>query len=168
MNQRKWILILSVLCAVSLAVMTAALLFRSGTGVFVPPPFDASAQTGNPEVPDGMGYRELEVRSFRVSLCAEPVTEDETAVVYLTNPAENEVWLKLRILDEQGNLLGESGLVRPGEYIRQVPLQTVPEPGACTVLKVMAYEPDTYHSQGSLVLNTRMGNRTCISSEHPV
>lgn len=156
MNILKWIRLLAVLCAVSLVMMTAALLFGGNNGAFVPPPFDPAAQTGSPAVPAGMGYQELDAGVFRAALCAQIVAENGTAAVYLTNPLDNGLWLKLRLLDENGNLLGETGLIRPGEYVRQVPLRAVPEPGDPLVLKVMAYEPETYHSQGSVTVNTHV------------
>ena len=76
--------------------------------------------------------------------------------VWLTNPEENTVWLKVRILDEKGNILGESGLVRPGEYVRSVKLDSLPKETVDVSLKIMAYEPETYYSAGSAVLNTTL------------
>lgn len=157
MEKYRVIRILSVLCVLSVAAMAAALLSGGGGGTFVPPPFDPSAQEGIPDVPDGLGYQMLDAGPFRVALCAEIGMEELGASVYLTNPADNVVWLKLRILDETGDMLGETGLLRPGEYVKNVPLREAPGQGEPIVLKVMAYEPDTYHSQGAAVLNTRMG-----------
>ena len=64
------------------------------------------------------------------------------------------MWLKVRILDVGGNILGETGLVRPGEYVQTVALTTIPKPGTPITLKIMAYEPDTYYSMGAGTLNT--------------
>lgn len=75
-------------------------------------------------------------------------------MVYLTNPAENTVWLKLRVLDTNGSILGETGLLRPGEYVRTVALSAAPTPGTSITLKIMGYEPDTYLSAGSATLST--------------
>ena len=156
MSNPKQVRILLVLCAVSLVMMTAALLFGGRSIAFEPPPFDPAARAGIPDVPAGMGYRELDAGPFRVALCGQIAAENEAAAVYLTNPPDNGVWLKLRMLDESGNLLGETGLVCPGEYVVQMTLQTIPEPGDPLVLKVMAYEPGTYHSQGSVTVRTHM------------
>ncbi len=76
------------------------------------------------------------------------------ADVWLTNPSGSAVWLKVRILDENDNILGESGLIRAGEYVRSVQLTAVPSATANISLKIMAYEPDTYYSAGSARLNT--------------
>ena len=67
---------------------------------------------------------------------------------------EFDVWLKLRVLTADGTLLGETGLIRPGEYIKSVSLTSEVEDGTAIKLKIMAYEPDTYYSAGSVTLNT--------------
>ncbi len=66
----------------------------------------------------------------------------------------------MRILDEHGDILGESGLIRPGEYVRSVKLDRVPKKSTVIALKIMAYEPDTYRSAGSAKLNTTMEIKT--------
>lgn len=62
----------------------------------------------------------------------------------------------MRILDEAGNILGESGLLRPGEYVRAVRLEKIPKQPTPVSLKIMAYEPETYYSAGSAVLKTTL------------
>ena len=152
--KKKNPLILAALCAaVSLTVM---LLVLSGakvprSGEFTPPPFDASAMAGTPAVPDGLGYSELDCKAYKVALCGKLNADGD---LWLTNPESNEVWLKVRVLDEKGNILGETGLIRPGEYVRSVTLTTVPRSGAPITLKIMAYQPETYHSAGAASLNT--------------
>lgn len=150
----KTIRILSVLCAASVAGMVLALCFGQPRVEFAPPPFEPEAQAGTPAVPDGLGYQELDAQAFRVLLCGEIIPEENAADIWFANPAGNEVWLKLRVLDSQGNILGQTGILRPGEYVRQVTLWAVPEAGTPIILKVMAYEPETYHAAGALELNT--------------
>lgn len=152
------LIIAAVICVLSLAVMVFAL-SRTGTAVgeFVPPEFDPAAQSGTPSVPGGLGWSELDAQAFKVSVCGVVVPVENRAMVWLTNPAGNEVWLKLRILDEKGNILGESGLIRPGEYVEAVELTEVPKSGTPITLKLMAYEPETYYSAGAVTLNTTIG-----------
>ena len=66
------------------------------------------------------------------------------------------MWLKVRVLNSDGNILGESGLIRPGEYVQSVALQTIPSSGSAVALKIMAYEPETYYSAGTVTLTTPM------------
>lgn len=79
---------------------------------------------------------------------------DREATVYFTNPAENTVWLKLRVLDEDSNMLGETGLIRPGKYVRAVTLSKSLADGTKVKLKIMGYIPDTYKSAGAATLGT--------------
>ena len=148
--------IAAIVCALTLAVMVIALTAdrKQVQVVFTPPPFDAAAQTGMPDVPENLGYGELDAQAFKVSVCGKLVTNGNCTKVWLTNPESNIVWLKLRILDTNGNILGETGLIKPGEYVQSVTLVTVPESGTAVTLKVMAYQPETYYSEGVVTLTT--------------
>ena len=110
--------------------------------------------SGIPDVPEELGWQELDAQAFQVGVCGAVVLEGSQADVWLTNPESNTIWLKLRILDEDGDVLGETGLIRPGEYVQSVTFDTVPAPGTAISMKVMAYEPETYHSAGAVTLNT--------------
>ena len=154
-QKKNYILPLAaVLCVVSLAVMVFALTrqeVQTEMVEFTPPPFDSAAVVGTPEVPDGLGYSELDCQVYKVSLCGKLNADGH---IWLTNPESNKVWLKVRLLDAKGNILGETGLVRPGEYVQTVALTTIPKSGTPITLKIMAYEPDTYYSAGAASLNT--------------
>jgi hypothetical protein len=129
------------------------------TAEFTPPPFDAGAVVGTPSVPEDAGYVSLdrEGMAYRVSVCGNLRTVGDTATVYLTNPSENHVYLKLRVLDPAGQMLGETGLIRPGEYLKSVKLSRAPASGEEIRLKIMSYHPESYMSEGSVVLRTRIG-----------
>ena len=143
------------LCVVSIGIMIYALATTgTKTEEFVPPPFDTAAQTGTPEVPEDLGWQEMDAQAYKFSVCGVFAPENGNADLWLTNPKENEVWLKIRVLDMNGKTLGETGLIRPGEYVRSVHLDTVPATGDNVQLKIMAYEPDTYYSAGVVSLNT--------------
>lgn len=144
----------AVVCAVCLGAMFFALGRADEAPDFVPPPFDDAAQTGTPEVPEDLGWAELDAESYKFSVCGVFAPENGKADVWLADPADSGVWLKLRVLDEDGYTLGETGLIRPGEYVRSVTLDTVPAAGDSVILKVMAYEPETYYSAGVVSLNT--------------
>ena len=155
MNKRS-IPILAALCAAALAVMAAALIVSGRTQAFTPPLFDAAAQTGTPAVPENIGYAELDARAFRFSAAGVLAVHDGCAALWLTNPAGSSVWLKARILDGTGAVLGETGLLRAGEYVRAVPLDAVPAQTVDVTVKIMAYEPETYYSAGSVLLRTQL------------
>ena len=58
--------------------------------------------------------------------------DSSSATVYFTNAQENHVYLKLRVLDENDRILGETGLLKPGEYVKDVQLlrDFLPAPGS--------------------------------------
>lgn len=157
----KSIYILGVFTAVMLIVMIVVLCIpkEPTVGEFIPPAFDSAAVQGTPEVPEGLGYSSpyQDGMAYRFSVCGKVKLDGKTATVYLTNDAENEVYLKLRVLDAEGNILGETGLIKPGEYVKDVELNEALAVGTSIKLKIMSYEPETYMSMGSAALNTTIG-----------
>lgn len=153
--------LLGTLFLLMLVVMVVALAApkEPTRGEFIPPDFEVNAVSGTPEVPDSLGYSApfQEGMAYRFAVCGNVTIEGGKALVYFTNPAENATWIKLRLYDEAGVLLGETGLLKPGAYVQYVALNQVPSPGTLIQLKIMGYEPDTYLSAGSVVLNTRTG-----------
>ena len=91
---------------------------------------------------------------YKFSICGQVDIVDGKADVYFTNPAENTLWMKLRIFDASGNIIAETGLIKPNEYLKTVSFNTVPENGSKLIMKVMTYEPDTYYSGGAVSLST--------------
>lgn len=128
-------------------------------GEFVPPAFDSAAVKGTPEVDETLGYTELyqDGMAYRVSVCGVVTMDGKDAVVYFTNAESNEKYLKLRVLDTEGNILGESGLLKPGEYVKSVELTEKLAAGTKIKLKIMGYEPEDYSSAGSVSLNVTVG-----------
>ena len=148
------------LCILSLIFMAVALSLGKTqiAQPFTPPPFDTTATQGTPEVPDHLGWQELDAKVFKVNVCGEVMVDELEADVWFASPESNTVWLKMRILDASGSILGETGLIRPGEYVRSVWLEKIPENSTITI-KIMAYEPNTYHSAGSATLTTKLSRK---------
>ena len=147
----------TIICAISVVVMIVALACSEGNQApvaFTPPPFDENAVRGMPDVPDNLGWREVDAQVYKASICGVVTIENGNADIWFTNPESNTVWLKLRVSDANGNTLGETGLIRPGEYVQSVKFDIIPENGDAISLKLMAYEPETYYSAGSAMLNT--------------
>lgn len=151
--QNKPLMAAALICALALIGMCLALFLGPQPKEFTPPPFDATACAGTPEVPRELGWGELDARDFQVGICGVVVLDGSTADIWLANPESNNVWLKLRVLDGDGSILGETGLIRPGEYLQSVSLASAPESGMDVVLKIMAYEPETYYSAGAVLVN---------------
>ena len=148
------------ICAAAVIVMIIALTCGGGQKRFSLPPFDSAAQEGQPKDDlQNVGYGEIDAKAFRFLAAGKLTVENGKTDVWLTNLKENTVWLKVRVVDEKDNVLGESGLVRPGEYVRSVKLHSVPKESIPVSLKIMAYEPETYYSAGYALLNTTLNIR---------
>ncbi len=161
MKKNRGLFLAGILCIVALTIMVLALLFsrtKEQASSFVPPSFDSLAVSGTPTVPDELGWTEVyqDGMDFKFSVCGNVTADGTTADVYFTNSSEQEVWLKLRVLDEENQILGETGLIKPKEYVKSVSLTSDFSDGEAVKLKVMAYEPDTYYSAGAVTLNTQI------------
>lgn len=160
-KQDKLAALLGCLFVAAFLIMVAALAVpqKARQGTFVPPAFEEAAIEGAPNVPEGLGYSApfQEGMAYRFAVCGNVIMEGNQALVYLTNPAENDAWIKLRIFDESGNVLGETGLLKPDQYVQCVTLSAELVPGTPVRLKIMGYEPEIYTSAGSVVLNTQIG-----------
>ena len=124
-------------------------------GEFVPPPFEEAADSGRPQVEEDLGWSQLAIRAgYTVWVCGELQAEpDGTLPLWLYSEPENTVWVKVRVLDEQGRRIGETGLLRPGEYVEKVSLSEEAASGK-VVLHLMGYEPNTYYSAGAVDFET--------------
>jgi hypothetical protein len=126
---------------------------RSEVFGFVAPPFEENAQTGVPEqVEETLNYQSLEVKAgYVVAFCTNlSVGLNNQVDVYFSSDADNIIWVRLLLLDEEGSELGSTGILKPGEYVQSVILDTVPDSAGVIQLKVISYEPDTYYSYGTV------------------
>lgn len=145
-------------CALSLLVMGVVLYRHNQTPPFQPPAFDPAAQVGTPTVAQEYQWTPVEVTDgYTISLCAQPRVEGDEAVVYLTSPQDNQVWVKLRLLSPTGEVLGESGVVRNGEYVERVTLTQTVTQDMPVVMQVVAYTPETWYSAGNVQLHATLG-----------
>lgn len=156
--KKKAVFILLALCLAAVVGMILSLVLtkeKSGQNEFIPPEFELTAQKGIPAVTDE-SWRQIykDGMGFSAHVCGKVVIENNSADLFFTNDSGNHVWLKLRILDEKNRILAETGLIKPGEYIKAVEFTNPPPKGTKIALKIMAYEPDTYYSAGAVTLNT--------------
>lgn len=129
-------------------------------GEFTPPAFETAAVKGTPTaVDEKLAYQEVytDGMAYRLSVCCVPTINGKDLTVYFTSAESNEKYLKLRVLDEKGNILGETGLLKAGEYVETVTLSKELSAGTKIKLKVMGYEPEDYSSAGSMAVNVTIG-----------
>lgn len=155
-----------------LAVISVILILTIGTsvyaaanrlspkGVFTPPPFDEGAIDGAPaNVDESLLYRSLAIKEgFSVAICGNPVIgSDGRVTVYFTAAKTNTVYVRLLVLNENGEQLGATGLLKPNEYVKTVVLDQAVEAGTAVMFKFLSYEPDTYYSMGSAAATVVLG-----------
>ena len=69
----------------------------------------------------------------------------------------NNIWVKIRVLNSDKEIIGETGLIKPGQYLESVTLTQKVKTNDQIIYKIMGYEKDEYISAGSISLNTRIG-----------
>ena len=157
----KAVYLSAAVCFFAVIVMILSLALTGGRtdkSGFTPPPFEKTAQSGMPTSADGSWTRIYkDGMGFSAHVCGNVFLNGNSADLYFTNDDGNGVWLKLRIFDGEGNIIAETGIIKPNEYVKTVTFDTVPEKGSAVKLKIMAYEPDTYYSAGAVTLNTVVG-----------
>lgn len=167
-KQLKLLLIgAGVVCILSVCAMIAALIIfkPAPQPEFTPPPFDQAAVEGTLEETNelkGLGWSKLhqEGMSYTVYLCGGIlINEKNQADVWFYNIPENESYLKLRVFDEQGNIVAETGLIKPGEYLQTIQFSRAVKDDEPLRIRVMGYEPDTYLSSGAVSLKPAVKNK---------
>ncbi len=150
--------VLCALCCLSVVVMIYTLIMTiNSKEPFIPPSFDQTAISGTPDVPENLGYSSFEVENgYKVYICGKLLANGSNVDVYFTSPDTNTIWLLLCIIDETGVVLGETGIIRPGEYVKTLMLDSAPDKEKNVKLRIIAYRPDTYISMGTVGLNTQL------------
>ena len=60
------------------------------------------------------------------------------------------------MLNKENSVISETGIIKPGEYIPRVYINSDSFSDETAVLKIMAYEPDTYYSEGAVSVNVNI------------
>lgn len=123
--------------------------------VLTHPDFDAAAVSGVPQVDERYGYSTLQVdEKYRILLCGVPANDGQTVDFFLTNPADNGVWFRAEVLNENGDVIGSTGVLRQGEYLSSITMaEPLTERETAVTLRIVAYEPDSWQSRGNVNLN---------------
>ena len=150
---KKGILIWSVVLLISVAAFIYLLGEYNNKKTFVKPSFDENAVEGTPTVSEEMSYESLDAEGlYSVSLCGKPIIEDNKLKIYLTSSEDNNIYIKARVY-KIDKVIGESGLIKPNEYIENIGVKNVKKGDTLTV-KIMGYDKDNYYSAG--VINVEL------------
>ena len=154
----------AVVCVLSIGVMIFALIhFAPEKQPFIPPEFDAAAVEGSLEETDdlkALGWSKVEAGGipYVARVCGRVLVKEQKADLWFYNEPESEAWLKLRITDGEGIIIAETGLIKPGQYLQTVEFNRPLADDEKISMKIMGYEPETYHSVGALSLGTKIKN----------
>ena len=154
--KNKSLIIALIICILSIGSFILALNSYNKSKDFLKPEFEKNVKEGIPALSKEDGFEEFEVaEDYIIYMTGETKLEDNKLLVYFTSKKTNNVYVKLRILKDE-KIVGETGLLKPGEYIKEVKLDKSLKKDDKITLKVMGYEPETYYSAGSISLNTKV------------
>lgn len=158
MSKRQIVILIAGALIVAAVWVAAALVMnnRKSPGGFTPPPFEEAAEEGMPELDDSRFQVFDFAGVFSAGLLPDPELKDGKADIYLSSPSTNTVWMKCKLLDEDGKLLGETGVIRPGTYVKSVIITRQPGQDVPITYRVISYEPETYYSEGSVNIATTL------------
>lgn len=157
MKDKKSLIILCSILVVLVGVIVALLAVDKNKGTFKKPDFDS----GVVEIPDNLEYEDKVlsvVSGYSVYISHEPkIVDDNYLKIDLVAPPTNNIYIKVRLLDKDKNIVGETGLLKAGEYLEKVKLDKNVKAKDNITYKIMGYEKNSYMSAGSVALNTRIG-----------
>ena len=162
-NQKK--IIISLIILFIILFLGSIVLFLNKDRItkkaeFIVPEFEMSSVEGKPEIVDErLSYQEMSIKEdYIVYICMTPKEENGKLTLYFTSSEKNIDLLKVRIFDSNNNMIGESGLLEPNSYVKDIILNRNLNDNEGISIKVMSYKKDTYYSNGSFKLNVFVTN----------
>ena len=123
---------------------------------FIKPDFEGNVVEGIPDI-DDFNKKVVPVKDgYNFYVNPIPVIKDGKLLVNFTSIESNEILLKLRIKDYNGNIVGETGILKAGQYVKYINVDGISK-GKEISYVVMGYEKDSYLSAGTVVLKTKVG-----------
>jgi len=155
--KNKLVIILSIVLVILLSVIIILGINLKNKTTFSKPKFDDLASS---TIPEDLNYEDnilklVDGYSFYIS--ARPKIEEEYLIIDFVSMIDNNTWIKVRIFDDENKVMGETGLVKPGEYLEKVLLTKALSNNDNISYKIIGYEMDTYMSAGTVDLKTRVG-----------
>lgn len=157
MKGNKLLIVLCTILVIFIGIIVFLLFSIKDKETFKKPKFDKNVS----EIPEKLDYEKsvLNILSgYSVYISPSPVVlENDYLKVDMISLEDNTIFIKLRILDEKDNIIGETGILRPGDYLEKVKVNKKLKKNDQIKYKIMGYEKDSYMSAGSVTLNTRVG-----------
>ena len=128
--------------------------YAEGYRTFRAPEHEAGATEGIPSGENVQHYEKLPVREgYAVGIDTSPLYRDGKLYLNVANPKGNTVWFLVQVYKEDERI-AKTGIFYPNEYVEKISCSKNLSAGDNILNKVMAYEPDTYHSEGVAQIST--------------
>lgn len=156
MKKSKITIILSVILLILIILIILLTISNKNKSTFKKPEFDKNAVEN---IPSKLYYQSKIVKvtdNYSLYIEPEPLIKDNSLIINFISLETNDIWLKVRILKDD-KVVAETGLIKPGQYLEKVQLKKKLDINDEIIYMVMGYEKDSYFSEGTIKLNTRIG-----------
>ena len=151
--------ILYILALIICIAAVAFAYFHFHPAMFSHPDFESAALSGTPQVEKEYGYSLLSVQEgYSISICGAPAVNENEVFFNITNPSDNSVWIRMEVLNANGEVIGSSGVLKQGQYLPSIELKEELEAGTSDIsVRIIGYEPNTWQSRGNVNLQMVLG-----------
>ena len=157
MKKDKKFLALIIVLIILISTIVYLVFNIKSKSTFSKPSFELNAST---EIPNNIDYESSIIKvkeGYSIYINGIPKIEKNYLNINFISIEDNNVWIKIRVLDEEENIIGESGLIKPGEYLKNIKLNKKLKEEQNITYKIIGYEINSYMSAGTIELNTKVG-----------
>ena len=98
------------------------------------------------------------MEGYNIYIDANPkINNNNKLTINFISLKENNVWIKIRVLNTNKKIVAESGLIKPGEYLKNIKLNKKLNSNDNITYEIIGYEIETYLSAGTVKLKTKVG-----------
>ena len=158
MKKNKYTIILTTILIILICIIIMLFINITNKQTFHKPQFETNAIN---EIPKELNYEESIVEiseGYSLYIDGIPTIKNNELILNLISLKENSVWIKIRVLNEKEQIIAESGLLKPGEYLKSIKLNRKASKKDNITYMIIGYEIDSYLSAGTISLNTRIGD----------
>ena len=158
MKKNKNIIILTSILVILILIIILLIFNIKNKSTFVKPKFESNVST---TIPENIDYSSQTIdisNGYSIYIDGIPSIKEDKLVVNFISMKDNNVWIKIRILNEDEKNIAESGLVKPGEYLESIQIDKKLSKNDNITYEIIGYEIESYLSAGTVKLNTKVGD----------